>query len=249
MNVPYGLKHPSTNLILHTTEKSNCTTIVKSFLKHINLLDDVVNYSVCFHDYHWKELVYKKDSDGSLPNMVTLDDLKNKNNIRIKFMRCPYDRAVSSYIHICRRIKKDNNCNYAYYTFNQFLRLLIKKRVLRYANPNIYAYAQTQSFIQENEFKWDEVLEVENPDYNSNLINEKYEIELDFNFINDHWVKTNSPITNKKISNTPFKDLDLKNINYVDFYGKTEKELVEKIYKIDFDCSNYTFERFIERNK
>lgn len=252
MNITHGLKYHSTNLILYTTEKSNCTVIVSSFLKHVGLLEEALKYSSWVHDYHWEQLVWKRNKDKSLPNMVTLDDLKNKNNIRIKFMRCPYDRAVSSFIHLYRNKIKYCGIDYITLSFNQFLKILSEKIPIRYSGSNIDGHAHTQSFIKEKEFEWDEILKVENPDYNSKLIKEKYGIDLDFNLNSGHWVKNVQTIakpSGKKISNIPIKDLKINELNYIDFYDEEEKKLVEKIYKIDFDCSNYTFEEFIERNK
>ena len=65
--------------------------------------------------------------------------------------------------------------DYTNISFNEFLNYLAQKNIMRYSDSDIDKHAQTQSFVQENEFEWNEILEAENSDDNAKLIKKKYD--------------------------------------------------------------------------
>ena len=66
--------------------------------------------------------------------MISLDELQkviqmNSNNIKLKFVRNPFNRAVSSFIHCCKHpflLAEYENSNPS---FNDFLKLLHSKKL------------------------------------------------------------------------------------------------------------------------
>lgn len=227
--IRHGLK--SDNLILWVAEKSNCTVVTHMFFKHINLLDAVLKHSKWIHDYRFDVYVEK--------HMVTLYDLQNTNHIKIKFIRCPYDRAISSYIMYRQKI--DLNA-----TFIDFLNYLLRNGAKRYASK-INPHYQGQYFYLENTFKWDEIIKVENLDTEIDRVNKKYSLNLDCNYTSPHWRK-NKTIKPSNIFIGDKTDISVSNVNYIDFYNDETRKLVEQIYVDDFNNSDYTFESFVEYN-
>lgn len=89
------LRSEKTKEIFYTTEKSNCTEVVALFFHRCGLLEEALTYSNWIHDYRWNKYV------PSYP--TSLHDLgANSCYKKIKFVRCPYDRAVSCYFQYCR---------------------------------------------------------------------------------------------------------------------------------------------------
>ncbi|TDH38734.1 hypothetical protein E2A64_06460 [Pseudohoeflea suaedae] len=80
-------------LVLMWSEKSGCTTVVQWFFWQINELENARNYSSWIHNY--ENYVFKKREDY-------YDELQsslvNQDKPLIKFVRNPFQRAVSSYL-------------------------------------------------------------------------------------------------------------------------------------------------------
>ncbi|UTE75467.1 sulfotransferase family 2 domain-containing protein [Rossellomorea sp. KS-H15a] len=82
-------------LILFWTPKSGCTTLNKWFFYQLGLIDLVEQQSQ--GDPHkYREFIYEKQTDylNLLMKAISLPDKK-----KIKLVRNPYNRAVSSYLH------------------------------------------------------------------------------------------------------------------------------------------------------
>lgn len=95
MAVRNCLRSEETREIFYTTEKSNCTEVVAIFFHRCGLLDEALSYSHWIHNYRWEKYVPT--------HPTSFDDLgANSCYTKIKFVRCPYDRAVSCYFHYCK---------------------------------------------------------------------------------------------------------------------------------------------------
>ncbi len=224
--IHHGLK--ANNVILWVAEKANCTAICHMFFESIGLLDVALQYSSWIHDYRWN--VYIKQ------NMTMLNDLKDEKFIRIKFVRSPYDRAVSSYLHVRKRNQ----------SFLDFLKRLSGKDLERYGsieNPHV----QTQYFREEKQFQWNEIIRVENYCDEVNRINEKYSLNLKCDHVSKHWRK-NKSIPPSGIFVGDNARVSAKDINYIDFYNDQTRKLVEEIYSVDLANFGYTYEEFVEYN-
>lgn len=238
--------------IFFTTEKSNCTEVASIFFYRNGLYDEAMAYTqACkknmIHHYRWSVYVPQ--------NPTTIDQLGPESPYKkIKFVRCPYDRAVSSFFHLCRYHKRN-------LTFSHVLKALTNYNINRsnFSRPRLERFPDihmmTQSLQEESENKvvWDHIIHVEN------LKNELFELNISgYNELHEtlreqlsyyHWVKSYSPPKNIPLSDILFQDLDLKHLNYIDMYNPECRELVEQIYKIDFECHpEYTWEAFLQRN-
>jgi hypothetical protein len=249
--IPNGLKHTKSKILFYTTEKSDCTEVTLYFFAMTNLLNVALRFSPWIHDYQWAKYVPK--------NKVELSDLLGKGRLyRIKFVRCPYDRAVSIYRHYHRKLNMKAN-----FTFGEFLKYLEEtyftlERLHSDANPHLL----TQSFPEEcsQNVIWDAVVHVEN------LVEELTKLEnhlpkrVDLckkrvqscveELKETHWVKRKVVKTGTDVSKIRYQELCFWKINYADMYVNPEvRSLVEKLYRLDFECHpEYTFEKFVERS-
>ena len=73
--------------------KSNCTIISKIFYDYIGLTEEWEKYSNWVHDY--SDNIYIKLNKFENWN-------KYKDYLKLVFIRNPYDRAISGYIHYCK---------------------------------------------------------------------------------------------------------------------------------------------------
>lgn len=95
MSIRNCLRSEKTNEIFYTTEKSNCTEIVALFLYRCGLLKEALSYHNWIHNYRWG--IYNPSYPTFLHHLSP-----NSSYRTIKFVRCPYDRAVSCYFHYCK---------------------------------------------------------------------------------------------------------------------------------------------------
>lgn len=77
-------------LIVDWTPRAGCTIVWKTLLRNYGLLDKAMKFNPWVHNY--RSAVYTPFHQTSLKQFLSNDYYK------IKFVRCPYHRAVSSYI-------------------------------------------------------------------------------------------------------------------------------------------------------
>lgn len=275
MQISNCMRSPKTNEIFYTTEKSNCTQVVSLFFYRCNLIDEAFAYNKWVHDYRWEVYV------PSYPTF--LHDLSSSSTYKkFKFVRCPYDRAVSCYFRYCvyplysnhkpvsnltivkRRLPKVLLSDIRYkppteHSFLDFLHLMqVKFKTLnRYSTTCPDPHLATQSFQQEltHNIIWDHVIHIEKMKEELEQVG-IYDLDqlehVKKHLEKNHWHKQHS---NKKKSfscpyaTVPYQKINIKNVNYTEFYNDECKLLVEKLYKIDFQCHpEYTWKEFLHRN-
>ena len=222
-------------LIIEYTPKSNCTVICKMFFKYLDLLETALDYHKWIHKY--ENEVYRKQVHQQ-PNQP------HSQYVRLKFIRNPYDRAVSSYIHIMK--------NHYYNKWNlpnnmSFLTFLKKYKTVEhilYCRPEAdHVRPQTDRYHRGERF-FNEIICVENLEEEIDRINNKYNINLDCNFNSDHWASKNQNKSNKEFcGNLEWSKIE-QLINekalpeYDCFYNQETKKLVESIYGSDIKLYN-----------
>jgi hypothetical protein len=93
---PRPLIDPSRGLALLWSAKAGCTFATKWFFAQLNILDAALFYHPWVHKYR-EDVFYKsKTYQDALPNLL------KENYVFIKFVRSPFSRAVSSYLHALR---------------------------------------------------------------------------------------------------------------------------------------------------
>lgn len=211
-------------IIIDWSAKSGCTNIVTMFFKYIDLYKD-------FHlenpiDIHNERIKYR------LLNKIEDSFLINTDYLKLKFVRNPYSRAVSSYLHL-----SINNLS-----FYEFLLNLFNNKY----EYNIH-YASQHHLLEKKQKIYNEIIKIENIDSEIERINKKYNIKLEYNSVSNHQCQKH---LNEKNYIGYIKYSNIKNIpSYRYFYDDERiKQLVYDIYKIDINLYNYTFEEFLKLN-
>jgi hypothetical protein len=91
---PQPLVHPERGLAVLFSAKAGCTLALKWFFDQVGLLEAALSHSTWVHDYRL-DVFY--GADGYRPEALLEPGMRV-----IKFVRDPYERAVSSYIHALR---------------------------------------------------------------------------------------------------------------------------------------------------
>ena len=107
--------------------------------------------------------------------MATDNNILDNKYLKIKFVRNPYSRAISSYIHYV--LFYDNKS----VSFFQFLNNL---------NSNKYKYdihyASQHHLLEKKQKIYNEIVKIENIDIEIERINKKYNINLEYESVSNH---------------------------------------------------------------
>lgn len=98
--VPYY--HKNLPFIVSWSQKAGCTSVFKWFLFHCGLYDEAIDYLSDSHglNIHSYELEVLRKSSGYRESIER--HLHNGKPV-VNFLRCPYQRAFSSYMHLNNR--------------------------------------------------------------------------------------------------------------------------------------------------
>jgi hypothetical protein len=219
-------------VIIGWTAKAGCSMSIKLFYKYIGILDEALQYSAWPHFY--REEVYEKN------NHISTDDLNNDDFLKIKFVRNPYARAISSYIHalktgyIWNYVKQDNHD----ISFKQFLEMITN------ATKHIAIWDLHHSMQKEwdeDNFQYNEIIQIEELDKRLLEINTKYDIDFEVNdkiLTNHHHIKKTDDI-DYCVSYSLYSEIKDAIPNYKFFYNDELVEMVYNIYQLDFETYNY----------
>jgi hypothetical protein len=93
------LQQPDFPVAVCWSAKSGCTTVLKWFLSHNQLLDQALAYSTWVHDYRQRTLF---QAPGYRRQCERLFKKGSRNRFIVKVIRDPATRAVSSFLHFQR---------------------------------------------------------------------------------------------------------------------------------------------------
>ena len=218
--------------IIDWTPKAGCTTVKKMWFDYMGVLEEALERTNWVHDFTHR---YFERFGG-----VTSDELKSDNFIKIKYVRNPYDRAVSSYIHCCKHPKILEEYKNSNPSFNDFLKLLHSKKLGMNCGGGHYRVQNNNPKI-----KYDEIIKLENLENETKRLNQKYNINLKCNFDSRHHVQKKNKIDN--FFNIPAPDVkkyldENKEVPIYDsFYNDEITEMVYEIYKIDIETYGYEY--------
>lgn len=246
MSVKYS--SPIGMLIIHNGRKSDlkfligwspkagCTIICKIFFEYMDELEKALQYSPWIHDYRQK---YYYEKYGR----VKSSHIFSNNYTKIKFVRNPYSRAVSSYIHVMKTplIKTFNNQDMSFYSF------LLNIKNNTYSSNSHYNLQITKIELSNVCNTLFRIIKIENLEKEINSLNKQFNLKLNCDFTSDHHINklNNININAGYVRFSQFKE----NIpNYKNFYDKKIQDLVYEIYKPDIVKYNYTFKEFLESN-
>lgn len=225
----HNKKKSNYKFIIDWTPKAGCSVICKIFFEYMDILEEALKYSSWIHNYREK---YYYAKYGRVNNTQLLS---NK-IIKIKFVRNPYSRAVSSFLHVMKtKLKKlFNNEDMSFYTF------LLNLKRKKYPSNSHY---NLQMINSEKKNTFNHIIKIENLEKEIKNLNKRFNLNLNYDFTSTHHIIKER--INIDVSSVKFSQI-LKIPNYNNFYDKKTKVLVDEIYKADIIRYNYTFEEFLK---
>ncbi|MDG1215448.1 MAG: sulfotransferase family 2 domain-containing protein [Luminiphilus sp.] len=226
-----------TQLLFGFTPKAGCSTVAKLFFYNTpgHESTDFITWP---HKYRQE---YKKLSPVRLTCWMAQGPLK------IKFVRDPYTRAVSSYTHVMRRslmhsISGSLSKEASQFSFSDFLNWLTTIR-LDFANPH---FGLQRIPLESKLFRFDHVIKTEALQERISYINQRHQLELkvpDELFSSRHHLDRSSA-GSSFCGDTPFGELGItaegKNAPpYAAFYNSDLAQKVSTLYKDDIDLYDY----------
>lgn len=220
--------------------KAGCTIAKKIWFDHMKVLDqaldhEVVRYGMVIkgwvHDF--TEIFHQKFGYATEFNFSS-DDF-----IKLKYVRNPWNRAVSSYIHACKFPNLFENYQNKNPSFYEFLSALLTQKLCMYAGGTHWRIQNIFPHL-----KYDEIIKIENLESETEKLNKKYKLNLRCNFSSDHHVIKQNKIDN--FFNTSASDVkkyldENKQIpKYDSFYNEELINMVYQIYKTDIETYDYT---------
>ena len=234
------LIYPEKKICLFINEKSGCTFATKWLFFQLGILDEALEYDKWIHRYRY-DIYYRTDN-----YRLNFLSVYSNQYTRLKLVRSPYQRAVSSYIHALRTSydiqelsrflgrKIDNNNTF---TFEEFVAYLEKTGV---RNCNPHHRMQTEKAELSGSLKIDRIIRLEDSITEFQQLEEKYGLQS-----SDLGSLSQSHHHHKRIQNVeycgnrifPKREKDFS--QYQSFYNDAMKEKIAAIYAHDFKQYNY----------
>ena len=229
MLIVHNKKKSNYKFIIDFTPKAGCSIICKMFFDYMDELEKALNYSPWIHNYRIKYYYHKY-------GFVHYNQLSSNKIIKIKFVRNPYSRAVSSFIHVMKTELKQlfNNEDMSFYDF------LINLKKNKYPS-NPHYNLQMNNLEKKNTFN--HIIKIENLEKEIKNLNERFNLNLNCNFTSNHHIIKEK--NNQNVCYVKYSEIS-KIPTYNNFYNKETKDLVYEIYYPDIIGYNYTFEEFLK---
>ena len=175
MLIVHNNKKSKYKFIIDWSAKSACTIVCKVFFDYMDELDNAMKFHKWIHMS--RSAYYKKYGT------VNRELLLSNKFIKIKFVRNPYSRAVSSYIHVMKKKPLSeifNNEDMSFYTF------LLNLKKQQYRGDIHYNF---QLVHKEEKNIFDHIIKIENFENEIKKLNKLYNINLNINFTSFHHIK------------------------------------------------------------
>jgi len=236
-------------LALFFSAKSGCTFIVKWFFHQIDHLNAALDYNHFIHKYRMN--VYLKSSQF-IKSQNNFINTKGKDYLKIKVVRNPFERAVSSYMHFLGMIEDNHpsvskNFGIGFdkfdYSFDEFLELL------KNINVNKCDIHWRQQFqLIERQLKFDHIIKLENSKQELLKLENSYDlkntIDIDKLIFSGHHSVEKDNINKEEFCGKQAFTFKIKKNrpSYKSFYNNELEERVRTIYKVDFDRYKFNLE-------
>ena len=225
-------------ILVDWTPKAGCTTICKMAFKKLGILNEALAHSNWIHNFR-SDKFYKRY--GVVKELELINGKFNDFQI-IKFVRNPYSRAISSYIHAMKTPRLNKIVGSNDISFHHFLNLF-KNEIIE-----VEGHWRVQKIYYENNPKL-KIKYVKIEKLEQELINLKKNkiVDFEYGFSSNHHVKKNEDKTNF-VGNMKFSKYKNEIPNYRYFYNDKIKKLVEEIYKEDILTYKYSYNDFLKEN-
>jgi len=226
-------------IIMSYTPRASCTLAVSLFVHHMGLYREAKIISDWIHNYRLNVLEKKPQF------MATIRDWENSQMIRIKVVRNPYYRAVSSYTHFIRAVGSSNQ------SFEEYLSSIMQKKA---DNLNAHELSVREYHSKPQRTRFDHlvnhIIKVENIGEELKLVDYRYNTTLHQSYLEVK--KSNSHIMTKNYKikefvgfhRAEFFRLPNREFNipdYKHFYNRRIRQLVEEIYGDDIKYFGYAY--------
>ncbi len=210
-------------LIVDWTEKAGCTLVWMMLLDNYGLLEKAIKYHPWIHYYRMK--IYSKK------HKITPDRFLDPKYCKVKFVRNPYNRAVSSYLYCCKKyFFKGSFEDFLISLKNQKWKNLTQKEILGIKGHSIKQSKFSDKFM-------DYIIPIENPNLQEinaktglNLSLDKYQSSHHTQYLESYYYY---------VGNLPFTKME-RYPPYYCYYSPKTLELVEELYKEDIASYGYT---------
>ena len=220
---PHCLVDRKNKIIFQLTEKAGCTIITKMFFYQLGILKTAQKYHPWIHNYKWKIFIPK--------HVVYNKDLLNPEFRSFKFVRNPYNRAVSSYLHL-PKIKDYQNLDISFFEF--------LKKIGRGIIRNSHWKLQKIKPLEDSYPKiWTKVIKIEELDKGLKKIKKITGIQYSNKFNSNHHQKIDSK--NHQFVGKTKRSLIKSIPPYQYFYDSQIRTHVEHIYKDDIKTYGYQY--------
>lgn len=224
-------------IIIDWSAKSGCTVLCKMIFDYLGISKEPDKLNLSIHKYR-QNYFYQKYG------RVRLSQLLDSNIIKIKLVRNPYSRAVSSYLHIMKTYISKKYFDHQDLSFLEYLDLIKNKKV----EPNPH-YGLQKLAIENKRDIFNNIIKIEN--LNKNLyIFSQYGLKLKLIHSSRHHnnikLVKNAYYGNMKYSKLVKFYPNNTYPSYNTFYNNKTKKLVTEIYQEDITTYNYTFDEFLK---
>jgi len=224
-------------IVADWTAKAGCTIAMKMLFTYMNVLEEALAYK---HPRKWVH-DFRQDVYYDRYGRVTEEIMSSTDYIKLKFVRNPFNRAVSSFIHCCKHpflLAEYENSNPS---FTDFLKLLHSKKLGINCGGGHY---RVQNWDINRTY--DEIIQIENLNDHIDIINKKYNVNLQSRFSSGHHVKKKNYVKNfgnakrNEVLNY-FESNNQESPTYDSYYSDENFQMVSEIYNDDIIPLGYQY--------
>jgi len=258
---PFPFYDKENNILIDWSAKAGSALVASMFFEHMGLLDAAHKHNLWIHRYR-TEIFQGKDRKKNYPFPLTPEKLLSKKVYKIKIIRNPFTRAVSSYCHTMgRKLGALHN----FTTQDSFIDFL-KNISLPNSAQDIHWSSQIRAVEKTHQGFFNKVCKLENLTEDLKSVNEDLGTSFDFESQSG---KSRTPHHTRRkpgssscvsalphVANVPWSQFDVADVpDYKYFYNQESYDLVSKIYREDIELYKYSYEEveswddFIKRIK
>lgn len=236
-------------ILMAWTQKAACTTSVKMFFNHMGFAEGV-DFIGWVHDFRESEF-WKRCGEG------TLCMYEDPSWYRFKVVRNPYDRAVSSYIHVMRfdavptwyllealpEIERKDDISFRDFVKFMELRIVASKEKKLIDGGHVRKQSYDLEYLRWSEGKpspFNRIVKIENFEKDIALVNQDLGTNFTTGFGSIHYAKRSAD--GEFVGNIKWHGLHNRiPKNYGYFYDEELKERVMRVFHIDLLLYKYEF--------
>lgn len=236
-NVNYtdALVDRKNRVLLEWSAKSGCSVGSMMFFRHMGLLEEAKNQSKWIHDYRINTFYPKH-------GLATYGDMLDPGFIKLKIVRNPFDRAVSSYIHTMlfsnAEISSITGEQRPDMTFCEFLRFLLTLDISK-CNPH---YRSQFRPYEADGVVFDHILHIERFSEDVAKVNELTGLSFDVKGLSSRHHVNSRGVSSPGAFNMKWSLL-WPIPSYPSFYNSETERLVARLYEKDFLLYGYQMNR------